>query len=253
MGFLWNRIKGCLLVISDEPRLLRKQPKALYQGMDYEDSLSCPMDLPEPCRFANKTWTEFSRTVKTVLIITLMTVLCFQMTCYLKGRPSMCPKQTPQCWIYTLRIQVFIWTIIYISPGISIFVYRSDSDGWKTQSVIDWPIPKITKEVGSVNFYHRFIPEFADNVAPLTPLTGNNATFKWDTDQQTAFRQLRQAIISPPLLDHFRSNDHFILTTDASEVGLGAILSAQKGTTIEFANRVLYLPKLSTTQQKKDV
>ena len=94
-----------------------------------------------------------------------------------------------------------------------------------------------------MNFYRRFIPKFADIAAPLTPLTGSNATFKWDTEQQTAFRQLQQAMISPPLLDYPRSNDHFILTTDASEVGLGAVLSTQRGTTIEFASRVLSPPE----------
>ena len=126
----------------------------------------------------------------------------------------------------------------------------------KTQSVIDWPIPKSTKEIrsflGFVNFYRRFIPKFADIAAPLTPLTGSNATFKWDTEQQTAFRQLQQAMISPPLLDYPRSNDHFILTTDASEVGLGAVLSTQRGTIIEFASRVLSPPetKYCTTEKE---
>ena len=85
----------------------------------------------------------------------------------------------------------------------------------KTQSVIDWPTPESTKEVrsflGFVNFYRRFIPRFADIAAPLTYLTGNNATFRWDAEQQTAFKQLQQAMISPPLLDYPKLNDHFVV------------------------------------------
>ena len=102
-----------------------------------------------------------------------------------------------------------------------------------------------------MNFYRRFIPKFADNTAPRTTLAGSNATFKWDTDQQTALRQLKQAIIFPPLLGQMITL--YILTTDASEVGLGAVLSTQRGTTIEFANRVLSSPKLSIAQLKKNV
>ena len=79
----------------------------------------------------------------------------------------------------------------------------------------------------------------------------NNATFRWDAEQQTAFKQLQQAMISP-LLDYPKLNDHFVLTTDASEVGLGAVLSTRRGTTIEFASRVLSPTetKYSTTEKE---
>ena len=60
---------------------LRKPPSARDQGMDYGNSQSCPMGSQEQHRPANEAWTKFSRTVRTVLIITLMTVLYFQMIC----------------------------------------------------------------------------------------------------------------------------------------------------------------------------
>ena len=151
---------------------------------------------------------------------------------------------------------MFIWTTINISPEISIFIRRSDPNSTKTQSVVDWPTPESTKEVtsflGFVNFYRHFIPRFADIAAPLTCLTGNNATFRWDAEQQTACKQLQQAMISPPLPDYLKFNDHFVLTTDASEVRLGAVLSTRQGTTMEFTSRVLspMETKYSTTEKE---
>lgn len=111
------------------------------------------------------------------------------------GRPSTCLTQTPQCWIHSLRIQVFIWIVIY---SYIIWDFNTHLKEWfhwlKTQSVINWPIPKSTKAVRlfleSVKFYCHYVPRFADIVAPTTHHTRNDVTFKWDAEQQTAFRQL---------------------------------------------------------------
>ena len=124
----------------------------------------------------------------------------------------MCFKQTPQCR-FTLQGS----KCSFGQPSISLLEFQYSLEvgtpmAQKTKSVIDWLTPKSTKEVGSflvfVNFYCHFIPRFADIAAPLTRLTGNKATFRWDAEQQTAFRQLQQTISSPPLLDYPRPNDH---------------------------------------------
>jgi len=125
----------------------------------------------------------------------------------------------------------------------------------KAQSITNWPVPKSAKEVrsflGLVNFYCRFIPNLANIAAPLTSLTGNKATFRWDNEQQIAFKHLQQVMTSP-LLDYPKPNDLFVLTTDASEVGLGTVLSTERGTIIEFASRALYAAetKYSTTEKE---
>ena len=43
--------------------------------------------------------------------------------------------------------------------------------------------------------------------------------------------------MSPPILDYPRKSDTFILTTDSSEVGLGAVLSTSRGTVVEYASQ----------------
>ena len=126
----------------------------------------------------------------------------------------------------------------------------------KAQSILNWPIPASHKELrsflGLVNFYHCFIPRFSHITAPLTSLTANKVPFEWNQENQVAFEQLRQALVSPPILDYPKPNDHFILITDASDVGLGAILSTARGTTIEYASRTRTAPetKFSTIEKE---
>ena len=101
----------------------------------------------------------------------------------------------------------------------------------KTKAVRDWPTPSCSKEVrsflGLVNFFKRFIPHFADVAHPLTSLTSKTTQFVWESEQQAAFVVLKQALLTQPLLDYPKRDDQFVLATDASEIGLGAILSTQ--------------------------
>ena len=54
--------------------------------------------------------------------------------------------------------------------------------------------------------------------------------------------------MSPPVLDYPRKHDHFTLTTDASDVGLGAVLSTPRNTVIEYASRALTPAEKKTSQ-----
>ena len=113
----------------------------------------------------------------------------------------------------------------------------------KARAIVDWPTPRSPKEVrsflGLANFFRHFIPNFADIAAPLNDLTSNNVIFSWSDSHQTAFMRLKEALMSPPILDYPRKSDTFILTTDSSEVGLGAVLSTSRGTVVEYASRTL--------------
>ena len=113
----------------------------------------------------------------------------------------------------------------------------------KTKAISTWPVPKTTKDLrsflGLVNFYRRFVHNFADIASPLTELTGKHAQYKWENTHQHAFDKLKHALTNPPILDYPKQHDTFVLTTDASDMGLGAVLSTTRGTVVEYASRTL--------------
>jgi hypothetical protein len=57
----------------------------------------------------------------------------------------------------------------------------------------------VSRFVGMVNFYHKFIPNLADTAAPLNALRKRGVKFVWGKDQQTASDKLKEAISQPPL------------------------------------------------------
>ena len=66
---------------------------------------------------------------------------------------------------------------------------------------------------------------FASIAKPLQQLTEKNSIFEWTVECQCAFDELRACLISPPVLSYPDYSRRFILDTDASDVGIGAVLS----------------------------
>ena len=111
-------------------------------------------------------------------------------------------------------------------------IHTSES---KIQAIRDWPQPKDVSAVrsflGLATYYRRFISGFAQVVSPLTALTAKGATFRWSPACATAFRILKDRLSSAPILaypDFSSSAAPFILDTDASACGMGAVLSQQQ-------------------------
>ncbi len=100
--------------------------------------------------------------------------------------------------------------------------------------------------LGCCNYYAQFIRDYAELTEPLHHLTRKNAYFEWDSKCQVAFETLKARIISPEVLVPFNPNFPTLLTTDASDVGLGAFLSQiqnGKDRPIAFASKTLSLPE----------
>ena len=115
----------------------------------------------------------------------------------------------------------------------------------KIQAIDQWPIPMTTKALcsflGLAGFYRRFIRGYASIVAPLIKVT-TKEPFEWTAEADKAFRVLKTALISAPVLVLPNFTLPFTLETDASGVGMGVVLS-QKGHPIAFFSKP-FTPKM---------
>ena len=121
------------------------------------------------------------------------------------------------------------------------------TDPSKISAIESWPIPSKRKDVkrflGLCSYYRRFIHGFADIAHPLHAIAqGNDVKLRWSEEANAAFHKMKQLLTSAPVLGYPNSEDEFVVDTDASNVGLGAVLSqVQDGQerVIEYYSRAL--------------
>lgn len=112
--------------------------------------------------------------------------------------------------------------------------YRIDMNGvgtdpQKIAAVVNWPTPTKLREVrsfvGLCSYYRRFVPGFATVAAPLHALTKKNQSFRWSDQCQASFETLKEMLTTAPVLGLPRDECPYVLDTDASNHGIGAVLS----------------------------
>lgn len=154
----------------------------------------------------------------------------------LKVKPS-------KCNLFSEQVQ-------YLGHIISAQGVRADPA--KVQAVKDWPVPKTQTEVrsfvGLASYYRRFIKGFAELARPLHQLTEKGRRFKWSEACQVAFEHLKAKLISAPVLAYPDPSQPFILDTDASDTGIGAVLSQ----VVDGVEQVIaYASRALTKQERK--
>ncbi|KAJ1526582.1 hypothetical protein ONE63_008168 [Megalurothrips usitatus] len=146
--------------------------------------------------------------------------------------------------LHTLKCHLFGRKLEYLGHVVS--GHGVATDPAKENKVKGWSTPKDKHAVqvflGLAQYYGKYVRNFATISEPLYRLTRKSQPFEWTSAAET-FNQLRQALTSPPVLAHpDPEGEPFILDCDASNFGIGAVLSqVQQGRerVISFYSRTL--------------
>jgi len=103
-----------------------------------------------------------------------------------------------------------------------------EPDPEKVQAVADWPCPQNLTEVRAfmalASYYRRHIHSFAETARPSHELTKKDVRFYWGTKQELAFIQLKEALVSAPILAMPIDGGGYVLDTDACNYSMGCVL-----------------------------
>jgi hypothetical protein len=125
----------------------------------------------------------------------------------------------------------------------------------KVQAVLDWPVPQNVKELrgflGLTGYYRRFIKHYGIIAKPLTQVLKKGILFQWTPITHEAFDTLKQALANAPVLAVPDFQQPFVLETDASDLGVGAVLM-QKGHPISYLSQALSAKNRALSTYEKE-
>ena len=102
--------------------------------------------------------------------------------------------------------------------------------------------------LGFMGYYRRFVPDYSTVAQPLVHLLGKDCKFEWTTACQDAFKDLCALLFKAPVLAFPKEDLPYIIDTDASDYGIGGVLSQDiDGTEYVIA---YYSKSLNPAQQK---
>ncbi|GJR81126.1 putative nucleotidyltransferase, ribonuclease H [Tanacetum coccineum] len=115
-------------------------------------------------------------------------------------------------------------------------------DPAKVEAITKWPRPTSVTEVrsflGLAGYYRRFVEGFSRLALPLTKLMRKGEKFVWNEEREKSFEELKQRLVSSPILTLPSGTGGFQIYSDASKKGLGCVLM-QHGKVIAYASRQL--------------
>jgi len=130
---------------------------------------------------------------------------------------------------------------------VSFLGYSISRDGVKpdkrlVDKVMSMKAPVCKKDVdcfvGLVNYFGRYINNFAEITEPLNELRRKNTPFNWGVPQQNAFDLLKKSLCDYPVVQPFDVTKESTLTTDASEKSISGVLT-QDGHPVMYLSRRL--------------
>lgn len=119
-------------------------------------------------------------------------------------------------------------------------------DPHKVTAVSSFPQPRSLRELrsflGLCSYFRRFVPNFADVAQPFTQMLNKAVPYQWTKECESSFSQLKFLLTSGPILRHFDASAPTEVHSDASGIGIGAVLIQRHGAVehvIAYASRCL--------------
>ena len=130
----------------------------------------------------------------------------------------------------------------------------------KLQALQEAPRPTNVSELksylGLLTYYTKFLPNLSTELAPLYRLLRRQEAWKWSAEQQKAFENSKELMMSSQLFVHFDPKLEIRLACDASAYGIGAVLSHKmpdgSEQPVEFASRTLTDTATKYSQMEKE-
>lgn len=130
----------------------------------------------------------------------------------------------------------------------------------KISAIKQYPIPKTPTEIkrflGLLGYYRKFIPDFAKITKPMTQCLKKGSKITLDRDYEECFEKCKTLLINDPILQYPDFTREFILTTDASKLAIGAVLSQGpigSDKPIAYASRTLNTSEINYSTIEKEL
>ena len=121
---------------------------------------------------------------------------------------------------------------------------------------MNWPVPRTIKQLrgflGLTGYYRRFVKNYGKMAQPLTALCKASGSLKWTELENTAFKELKRAMTVAPVLALLDYCQEFVVETNASSNGIGAILM-QQGHPIAYISKTLSLKHQQLSAYDKEM
>ena len=135
--------------------------------------------------------------------------------------------------------------VVYL--GYVVSAQEISTDPSKVVAIMQFPRPVDLKSLrsflGLTSYYRRFVPRFSSIAGPLYSLTRKDTLYEWSPECEATFVHLKGLLTQSPVLAYPHFGRDFLQVTDASGVGLGAVLSQEHENKvvrpIAFASRTL--------------
>ena len=130
---------------------------------------------------------------------------------------------------FYVKPEKYMWKVRKVPfLGVVMGEGRVEMEEDKVEGVLKWPMPQCMRDVrkflGLANYYRQFMKNFAKVALPMNQLTRKDEKWRWEEEQQAAFKQLKSVFTIRPVLATPELGKEFRVEVDASNFTTGGVL-----------------------------